>query len=528
MGQYNLISTLTTPATAVWPVSQTRYLCAGRVAGSDTTVTVSLIDKVAGTWGITYSLDIVVDADNTLLAKGWAFDGTYYILHIERDVLNSAVLSSIKIDGNEISVQAQISREGYGHADFIFSSNGYVYFIQTLNSYIDSYYTGGGAFSYVNRKTVPQYQNKCGVSSNGEILSYNESQTNIKKYTYTPLNGVLGTPTSVSTTRGGSYSAPVIDYENNRFFIVQSYYHDIQAYRYDTKQTISGHSAGTQNTGQIYKSGDIIVHSQYQISSGFGQRLTIFSYDLTAGFTQRQIITLSGGTNSIRAFSLTATAGFSIATTLQTSVAIYELEFDDEFSVTPTTLNTGELITCTAVADDDVVSYHWNFGDGNSDTGASVTHSYEEAGVYTVTLTRTDIAGGTRVDTETVTVLGAVIVSPTVGPAPLSVDFTSGSYSGVWYLGDGTVTNKTRFSHTYKTPGVYTAILVGSSVYSFEIIVTRLSSITTTNLSYRLGFADIDIDKIMPKKYMTDQDNEEDSDQDNNKEDKDSNKEDTE
>jgi 3-isopropylmalate dehydratase small subunit len=47
-------------------------------------------------------------------------------------------------------------------------------------------------------------------------------------------------------------------------------------------------------------------------------------------------------------------------------------------------------------------------------------------------------------------------------------------------------------------------------------------------LSYRLGFADIDIDKIMPKKYMTDQDNEEDSDQDNNKEDKDSNKEDTE
>ena len=34
-----------------------------------------------------------------------------------------------------------------------------------------------------------------------------------------------------------------------------------------------------------------------------------------------------------------------------------------------------------------VSSYSWDFGDGNSDTGASVDHAYAEAGEYTVTLT---------------------------------------------------------------------------------------------------------------------------------------------
>ncbi len=38
--------------------------------------------------------------------------------------------------------------------------------------------------------------------------------------------------------------------------------------------------------------------------------------------------------------------------------------------------------------------YHWDFGDGNNDTGANVTHKYKKSGTYTVTLTVFDDNGG--------------------------------------------------------------------------------------------------------------------------------------
>ena len=46
-------------------------------------------------------------------------------------------------------------------------------------------------------------------------------------------------------------------------------------------------------------------------------------------------------------------------------------------------------------ADGTITSYAWNFGDGSSATGATVTKKYSAAGTYTVTLTVTDNVGAT-------------------------------------------------------------------------------------------------------------------------------------
>ena len=48
-------------------------------------------------------------------------------------------------------------------------------------------------------------------------------------------------------------------------------------------------------------------------------------------------------------------------------------------------------------------TYLWDFGDGNTDTGQTVSHSYNPAGIYTVTLTITDTNGCTNTVTETIT-----------------------------------------------------------------------------------------------------------------------------
>jgi len=55
-----------------------------------------------------------------------------------------------------------------------------------------------------------------------------------------------------------------------------------------------------------------------------------------------------------------------------------------------------------------IVSYHWDFGDGFEGSGPTVTHTYEQIGAYTVTLTVKDIGDNPHSDTTTVTVEAAI------------------------------------------------------------------------------------------------------------------------
>lgn len=59
------------------------------------------------------------------------------------------------------------------------------------------------------------------------------------------------------------------------------------------------------------------------------------------------------------------------------------------FTVTPTELSV-QFDTSASSAAGGISSYSWDFGDGNQSQGKTVSHVYQTAGTYTITLTVTD------------------------------------------------------------------------------------------------------------------------------------------
>ncbi|MCQ1534483.1 PKD domain-containing protein [Methanosarcina sp. KYL-1] len=137
------------------------------------------------------------------------------------------------------------------------------------------------------------------------------------------------------------------------------------------------------------------------------------------------------------------------------------------------------------------VSFSWDFGDGQTadSTIPDLSHVYEEAGIYDVTLTVTVTEDGetlaveSETKTEYIEVLSGTVedefpvmnftAEPLSGNVPLTVNFTDTSDFGpdfdpdtaevtrFWDFGDGNSTNSTEItgSYTYGTPGTYDVTL---------------------------------------------------------------------
>ncbi|MES2221057.1 MAG: PKD domain-containing protein [Acidobacteriota bacterium] len=77
----------------------------------------------------------------------------------------------------------------------------------------------------------------------------------------------------------------------------------------------------------------------------------------------------------------------------------------------PAAAKAGETLTFSALLDsmsDPVLSYEWNFGDGVSLKGSTVTHAYTREGQYKVKLTAMGVDGVPSIDSSQVQVSGAV------------------------------------------------------------------------------------------------------------------------
>ncbi len=123
--------------------------------------------------------------------------------------------------------------------------------------------------------------------------------------------------------------------------------------------------------------------------------------------------------------------------------------------------------------DGSIMTYQWDFGDGNTDSGAEVSHTFTAASVhtFTVTLVVTDNDGATGTSTQTIEVHPAAsgtgagnnaptarfTVSPSYGDSPLTVTFDASLSSDVdgeivlygWDFGDGSTGSGESLTHEF-------------------------------------------------------------------------------
>jgi PKD repeat protein len=141
-----------------------------------------------------------------------------------------------------------------------------------------------------------------------------------------------------------------------------------------------------------------------------------------------------------------------------------------------------------------ITDYAWTFGDGTSAGGAIVTHSYSQAGTFTVTLQVTDEVGRkSSLISQTITVtngnpVAQITVSPPTGPVTTTFSFIGSQSTAApgrtivrydWNFGDSASGSGATTSHRYLLPGTYTVTLTVTDDQGKQGIATVTVVVTT-------------------------------------------------
>lgn len=153
--------------------------------------------------------------------------------------------------------------------------------------------------------------------------------------------------------------------------------------------------------------------------------------------------------------------------------------------------------------DGEIVSYAWNFGDGSaSGTGVMPTHTFENDGVFSVTLTVRDNDGASNATSRTISVgnqapVAAFTAEPNAGFAPLTVSFDASASRDpdgniveyAWDFGDGGAAAGVIGEHTFEDAGTYVVELTvtdddGASDRASDTITARsVTSVTRFDIT---------------------------------------------
>lgn len=192
--------------------------------------------------------------------------------------------------------------------------------------------------------------------------------------------------------------------------------------------------------------------------------------------------TLSSAQNPVITFSTPGT--YSVRLVVQNATGIGQTERIDYITVNPAPVaNFAANLTlaclpaniqftdASTTAAGSIVSWNWDFGDGNTSTQQNPSHSYTNTGFYTVTLRVVSSTGcaATRTRTNYVRVVGNIAAEfgstpPLTCRAPFLVSFQNqsngpGNISYNWNFGNGTSSTSANPTASFAAPGTYNVTL---------------------------------------------------------------------
>ena len=170
---------------------------------------------------------------------------------------------------------------------------------------------------------------------------------------------------------------------------------------------------------------------------------------------------------------------------------------------TSTTVCQGETTQLSSTSTgQNISSYQWSFGDGQTGTGQNVSHTYAQAGTYQATLTVQSNGGCSDNITQTVTVNPQPTANFTAtsvcqgNPTVFTSTSTGDQINGYqWNFGDGQTGTGQTISHTYAQPGTYPVTLDVQTSGSCSDAITQnvavyaqpVASVTATPATVNYG-----------------------------------------
>ena len=199
-----------------------------------------------------------------------------------------------------------------------------------------------------------------------------------------------------------------------------------------------------------------------------GEFLPVGNYTLSA--------TPFSGRNQSGIEGATATLNFSIVEEISNQPPLAIIMASEESGEAPLEVN---FVGDQSADDNGIVSYLWDFADGETANTANPTHIFVDPGTYDVVLTVSDGEG--LQDSAMVTIVvsepiptnlpptAVASATPLTGEAPLEVSFTgtaSADDNAVvgydWDFKDGQTSQETDPVHTFTDPGTYEVVLTVS------------------------------------------------------------------
>lgn len=230
----------------------------------------------------------------------------------------------------------------------------------------------------------------------------------------------------------------------------------------------------TTTTTQCLRGNNFIFNSTSLIASG---SIVDWQWDFGDGNTGTGT-TVNHSYTSPNTYNVklvvTAATGCKDSITKQVTVATMPVAL---FSAPPAQCRNGNNFTFTSnssVATGTLAAHQWDFGDGNTGSGVTVSHSYNLEGQFNVRLIAVTADGCKDTITRSVTVFPKPnpAFTPPAGQCKTNNLFSFTSTSGIssgsitalnWDFGDGTTASGTSVTHSYATDGVYSVKLVSIS-----------------------------------------------------------------